>query len=469
MSVTIAPVRLILVMLILLLDCVIAKIALGGLTEQQLATKPMKGWRRMLLYPLWLLGRFQFFLMGFHYISVKGKKATCEEVPIFIIAPHTTFFDAIIVFVLGLESSSVVSREENGKAPLFGILVRALQPVFVSRTDPHSRQNTVREIIRRSQPGSEWPQILIFPEGTCANRTCLISFKPGAFYPGLPVQPVALHYKTKPDTVIWTWEGPNALTCLWLTFCNWNNELEVEFLPVYKPNDEEKKDAKLFARNVRDVIAKAMDIPVTDHTFEDCRLMMEASKIGLPMEAGIVEFHKIMVKLGLKLSDVQEQLPKYAEIAKSKGYISIEDFAEYLKLPISPALEEVFAMYDRDGSGNIDFREYVIGCSLVAKPASNEKTLTLAFKLFGGEKGYITKEELVQILESSFTMADNEAEELFNQVDEAKSGEITFDQFKAFADKKPEYATLFKTFQELSEAESYQEQGNLNFDKDKND
>ena len=53
------------------------------------------------------------------------------------------------------------------------------QPVFVSREDPNSRQNTIKEIQRRAHSGGKWPQIVIFPEGTCTNRTCLISFKPG--------------------------------------------------------------------------------------------------------------------------------------------------------------------------------------------------------------------------------------------------------------------------------------------------
>lgn len=51
---------------------------------------------------------------------------------------------------------------------------------------------------------------MIFPEGTCTNRSCLITFKCGAFYPGVPVQPVCIRYPNKLDTVTWTWEGPGA-------------------------------------------------------------------------------------------------------------------------------------------------------------------------------------------------------------------------------------------------------------------
>ena len=43
---------------------------------------------------------------------------------------------------------------------------------------------------------------------------------------------------------------------------------------------------------------RALDLPVTDHTYEDCRLMDEARAKGLPYTAGIVEFQKLLTKLG---------------------------------------------------------------------------------------------------------------------------------------------------------------------------
>ncbi|XP_071959021.1 lysophosphatidylcholine acyltransferase 2-like isoform X1 [Antedon mediterranea] len=465
MSVTVVPLRLILGLAFFPIVYLLCRIALAGLTEEQLVKEPLQGWRRMLLYPNWLIGRFQFFIMGFHYVSVKGQRASRDEAPICVISPHTAFFDILIMFVLGLPHTNSVSREENGKAPLAGTLVNLLQPVFVSRKQSNSRHNASYEITRRVQPNSPWPQLLMFPEGTCTNKTCLINFKQGAFNPGLPVQPVILHYNT--DTVTWAYKGPQVLASMWLTMCNFNNKLEIEFLPVYKPSEEEKRDPALYAQNVRGVIARSLNLPVTDHSFEDCLLMKQAKKHGLPMEAGAVEFHKLTVKLGLKFSDIKEQLPKYAAIAKSKGYISIEDFAEYLQLPVSPALEEVFAMYDRDGSGTIDFREYVIGSCLVAKPAEDEETLALAFERFCGNC-YITKKELVEIMEKSLRMTDAQAEELFNQVDVDKSGQITYDQFKAYADLKPEYATLFNVYQELKKEERNQMEQESNVDRNKN-
>lgn len=44
-------------------------------------------------------------------------------------------------------------------------------------------------------------------------------------------------------------------------------------------------------------VRRALGVPVTDHTYEDCRLMISAGELTLPMEAGLVEFTKISRKL----------------------------------------------------------------------------------------------------------------------------------------------------------------------------
>jgi len=63
------------------------------------------------------LGQMYFFGMGFRVV-VKGKKASSAEAPILVVAPHSSFFDAIACIEAGLPSS--VSRSESLEAPIFG-------------------------------------------------------------------------------------------------------------------------------------------------------------------------------------------------------------------------------------------------------------------------------------------------------------------------------------------------------------
>nr|XP_012303359.1 lysophosphatidylcholine acyltransferase 2 isoform X3 [Aotus nancymaae] len=352
LGIILLPIRALLVALILLLAWPFAAISTVCCPEKQ--THPVTGWRRKITQTaLKFLGRAMFFSMGF-IVAVKGKVASPLEAPVFVAAPHSTFFDGIACIVAGLPS--MVSRNENAHVPLIGRLLRAVQPVLVSRVDPDSRKNTINEIIKRATSGGEWPQILVFPEGTCTNRSCLITFKPGAFIPGVPVQPVLLRYPNKLDTVTWTWQGYTFIQLCMLTFCQLFTKVEVEFMPVQVPNDEERNDPVLFASRVRNLMAdfllntfRALGIPVTDHTYEDCRLMISAGQLTLPMEAGLVEFTKISQKLKLDWDGVRRHLDEYASIASSSkgGRIGIEEFAEYLKLPVSDVLRQLFALFDR--------------------------------------------------------------------------------------------------------------------------
>ena len=50
--------------------------------------------------------------------------------------------------------------------------IRALQPVYVSRTDPDSRKKTIAEIKRRANSGGKWPHVVIFPEGMYNYVVC---------------------------------------------------------------------------------------------------------------------------------------------------------------------------------------------------------------------------------------------------------------------------------------------------------
>nr|XP_022344069.1 lysophosphatidylcholine acyltransferase 2-like isoform X2 [Crassostrea virginica] len=446
MSVTIAPVRLVSLALLFGLAWLLAAISLAYRTPEE-KEKPLAGWRKSLMATVILLGRAVCFCTSFQ-IKVKGRPTTAEEAPILIVGPHSSFFDGLVLFYCST-LPSCVSRLENSSILIVGSLIEYTQPVLVKREDPNSRTNTIKEIHKRAHSGGKWPQIIIFPEGTCTNRSCLINFKSGAFYPGTPVQPVIIRYPNQFDTVTWTWEGPGAFALLWYTLCQFYTSVEIEFLPVYTPSEEEKKNAALFASNVRAKMAEALGVPVTDHSYDDCRLMQKAAKLKLPKSAGLVEFMKLNKKLGLKFDHANDLLDKYYAIAKnSGGNITYDEFAKYLRLPKSEALEEVFNLYDRNGSGTIDFREYVIGLSLISSPENTEETIKFAFQLFDeGNKGYITKEELSTILHGAFNMDGLDAKVLFDEVDVNEDGKICFDEFYQHAMKKPEYAKLFKTYQ----------------------
>jgi len=87
----------------------------------------------------------------------------------------------------------------------FVVMALISQPVFIYRDDKASKHRAIAEIKRRAHSEGKWPQYLIFPEGTTTNGKALVAFKPGAFIPGMPVQPIVLRFTDKWDTTSWTW------------------------------------------------------------------------------------------------------------------------------------------------------------------------------------------------------------------------------------------------------------------------
>ncbi|XP_014404077.1 PREDICTED: lysophosphatidylcholine acyltransferase 1 isoform X1 [Myotis brandtii] len=378
MTLTLFPIRLLLAAFMMLLAWPFALVASLGPAERA-PEQPLALWRKVVDFLLKAIMRTMWFVGGFHWVTVKGRQALPTEAAILTLAPHSSYFDAIPVT---MTMSSIVMKAESRDIPIWGTLIKYIRPVFVSRSDQDSRRRTVEEIKRRAQSNGKWPQIMIFPEGTCTNRTCLITFKPGAFIPGVPVQPVVLRYPNKLDTITWTWQGPGALEILWLTLCQFHNQIEIEFLPVYNPSEEEKKDPALYASNVRRVMAEALGVSVTDYTFEDCQLALAEGQLRLPADTCLLEFARLVRGLGLKPEKLEKDLNRYAESAGMKrgAKINVSEFAAYLEVPVSDPLADMFSLFDESGSGEMDPREYVVALSVVCRPAQTLDTIQLAFK-----------------------------------------------------------------------------------------
>lgn len=441
MTVTLFPLRLLMAAFMMLLAWPFAFLATMGRSE--MAVEPQSLWRRLVDVVLRTIMRVMWFSGGFHWMKVKGRQAPPSEAPILTLAPHSSYFDAIPVT---MTMSSIVMKAESKDIPLWGTLIKYIRPVFVSRSDQDSRRKTVEEIKRRAQSGGEWPQIMIFPEGTCTNRSCLITFKPGAFIPAVPVQPVVIKYPNKLDSITWTWQGPGAFKILWLTLCQLHNEFIIEYLPIYTPSEEEKKNPALFAQNVRRIMAKALDVPITDYTFEDCQLAMAEGQLRLPADSCLLEFARLIRKLGLRLDKTVRVLDDYGVRARKFAgrRIPLEEFVRFLEVEESDLIRDMFALFDENEDNTLDIREFVTALSVVCRPARTLETMKLAFKMYVEETdSSITERELASILQSALGVSDLSVTSLFQAVDVHGKGKITFESFQSFAELRPDFAEEF--------------------------
>ncbi|XP_045495804.1 lysophosphatidylcholine acyltransferase isoform X1 [Colias croceus] len=445
-TVILLPFRVIVICYLIVTAWFLACIGLYGLSEEDLRSKPMTGWRSKLRFYILSLMRLVVVAAGFHRVKVVGQehKAKGREAPVIVIAPHSSFFDAIAIVCLG--APSVVAKADTARLPFIGQLINYTQPVYVWRDDPNSRQNTIKEIIERATSKEDWPQVLIFPEGTCTNRSCLITFKPGGFYPGVPVQPVVIRYPNAKDTVTWTWEGPGALKLLWLTLTQVHSSCEIEFLPVYYPTEEEKKNPKLYARNVRDVMAKALGIPVLDYTYDDCRLIAKAKQLGIPSAAFIREITELRTQLKLDCTNLEMELINDEGLQSTTRWLNREQFALRLRLgQVDAPLTRLYHIFVQNPIGMVHFPDYLLTAAfIILQNGPLSQFVYYAFKIFDPiGSGRLDMNTFEQVASRCFGHNPEEAHNVFRHIVGDEKGHLTYEQFIAYAQFKPEFSYLF--------------------------
>ena len=400
---------------------------------------PVNSFRYKCFYVIRKMGRLFLFCLGFFKIEVVGKRALCKEAPILVCAPHSSPMDVFVMFVSD-PLPAAVSRMENFNSLLIGNICKTLQPVLVARGERNSRRKAVFDIRQRAGTAGKWPQIVIFPEGLCTNRKALITFKPGAFIPGSSIQPVLIEYGNK-FNAFWTMVGPSLPKVFWLSMCQFSIQAKVTYMPVYHPSSEEKADARLYADNVRALMADFLGIMCTDHSYEDCILMEKAASLNMPMETGAVEFTKLNSKFNVDVNFFLDKLEEFSKIAKVKSgnLVFLEDFANFLRVPVTAALQDLFDMYDQDDSGFVDYRKYIIGLLLVSKPAATDETIKLAFKAFSNNQN--PKNKLIPVLPVDFQNDANE-NRMFEKIHNSTPA-MTYKEFATLLEQRPEYAKLF--------------------------
>ncbi|XP_011200429.2 lysophosphatidylcholine acyltransferase [Bactrocera dorsalis] len=450
LTVLLMPIRVFGCLLSLLSAWMFACIGLYGLTLDDLKARPITGWRRQFQRITSGAMRTLFAAGTFHHVKLTGERASPKQAPIMVVAPHSSYVDSIIVVATG--PPSIVAKRETSDIPLLGKIINFAQPIYVQREDPNSRQNTIREIVERARSEEEWPQVVIFSEGTCTNRKALIKFKPGAFYPGVPVQPVLLKYPNKYDSFTWTWDGPGVLKLLWMTMAQFYSRCEIEFLPVYTPSEEEKVDANLYAKNVRDVMAKALGVPTSEYSFEDVITMSRAKDMRVPFPGDIIEIERVLYNLGFLPDSVRDQelVADFLSI-NNTDRLDIFTFAELLRIdPQNSQLLQLFALLDHHHRYTINLKSFLL-CSQFCKLKNEEIIVFLRAiaTLYTESTQRITRQSFARILRHTGKMTPEKCDALFFAIDSTNKSCISFDDFERYTKDHPQYKFLYKKQEQL--------------------
>ncbi|CAN7130731.1 unnamed protein product [Brassica rapa subsp. narinosa] len=293
--VTLVPVRFVLAMTILLLYYLICRVFTLFSSphreeeeEEEVVQEDyahMGGWRRTVIVRCGrFLSRVLLFVFGFYWIPERrpDPETICSEEgetdkeeserPGVIVSNHVSYLD--ILYHMSASFPSFVAKRSVGKLPLVGLISKCLGCVYVQREakspDFKGVSGTVNERVREAHRNKSAPTIMLFPEGTTTNGDYLLTFKTGAFLAGTPVLPVILKYPYERFSAAWdTISGARHVLFL---LCQFVNHLEVIRLPVYYPSQEEKDNPKLYASNVRKLMASEGNMILSDLGLGDKRI-----------------------------------------------------------------------------------------------------------------------------------------------------------------------------------------------------
>lgn len=234
-------------------------------------TKPLPAWKRFLFVEASQpLARFLMMVLGFWNIKQKGPPSLFgpQGKANIIVMNHVSHFDILMMMAVCHDGipSFVAKRAVQG-APIFGYKSMVWQCLYVDNRTGNAPGGNLAQKIAERAANHELNPILIFPEGTTTNGESIINFRTGAFVSGSPVKPVAIRYP--PGNFAPAWESIGGLYHMFRVFSQFSNACEIEWLPVYYPNEQEKKEPKLFAENVRTAIANAMKVPKIEASFQD--------------------------------------------------------------------------------------------------------------------------------------------------------------------------------------------------------
>jgi len=164
------------------------------------------------------------------------------------VSNHVCLLEAMMV-VRSIGHIRFIAAEFAKKLPIFGVLIRVGDPLFVERV--REKSSTV-ERMAESMKNTSYRHFL-FPEGAYGNGIALLRFKTGAFVSGEPITPILLHYPTY--TPFWNRVESSFFVQIYRFISRVYTPVCMVILPVYQPSEQERADPSLYADNLRKLMS----------------------------------------------------------------------------------------------------------------------------------------------------------------------------------------------------------------------
>merc|ERR1740138_2062029 len=121
----------------------------------------------------------------------------------------------------------------------------------------------------------------------------------------------------------------------------------------------------------------------------------------------------------LKPAYIKKLYKKFKQVDQDgSGTIDYNEYLQVMEEDDHPLMRRMFDLFDADKSGRLELKEFIVGLSNYTSAAKTDK-LKFAFMMFDEDgSGFIERDELIEMLRASFIVEGYNQDELEDRADQ---------------------------------------------------
>lgn len=199
-----------------------------------------------------------------------------EERPAAYISNHTSWIDIIVL--IAEFCPGFIAKIDVKHYPFIGYIATCLGCLFVDRVDKNNRGNIFSQVVDKMTKihnGEDTSKLLVFPEGTTTNTTCILPFKKGPFAAKLPLKPYIVLFDPINKFSL-AMDVVDMLLHLFALLCKPIHHIELVNLPIFKPNEyffrtadnQGKEHVQAYSEAMREIMCNASGLEKVEGSYD---------------------------------------------------------------------------------------------------------------------------------------------------------------------------------------------------------